>query len=99
MSELSPPAFRRFVLERILDLTGVSGVGAVALGCVFPSGRVVTQWRETAEVGPGSIAVYDSLDQVVAIHGHDGSTVIRFIDRPDPVLVLGGEAGELVPAA
>jgi hypothetical protein len=92
--QLSGPAFRRFALYRVEDLTGVSGVGVVALGLLWPSGKCAMQWRETKPVGPGAVALYDTLDQLLAIHGHDGRAVILWIDREEPVFVLApcGEA-------
>jgi len=80
------PAFRRFVLERVEDATGVSGVGIVAAGVELPSGRCVTQWRATDEVGHGSVVVYDNLLQVVAIHGHQGRTRVVHLDDERPVI-------------
>lgn len=87
--ELRVPSFRRFALERTVDETGISGTGIVACGVVFPSGRAVTQWRSTDGVPMGSIAIYDSLEQLIAIHGHGGRTVIRFLDRVEPILLAG----------
>lgn len=80
--------FRRFALERVADPTGLSGVGIVALGVAPPSGRCVMQWRTTDAVGPGSTSIYDSLAQLVAIHGHGGATVVRWIDRAEPLFLV-----------
>jgi len=63
-----------FELRRDVDETGVSGTGTVARGVVFDSGTVVLTWL-TAHT---SLAVYGSIDDVVAIHGHNGATrVVR----------------------
>ena len=86
----STPQFRRFVLERRLDVNGVSGSGIVAAGVVFPSGKCVTQWRATPEIPVGSVVFYDTIAQIVAIHGHDGATVIRFLDSFFQSMEAGG---------
>lgn len=91
--------FRRFALERVTDETGLSGVGIVAVGVALPSGRLVMQWRTTAEVGPGSLAIYDSLAQLVAIHGHAGATVVRWVDRVEPIFLLSSLAERFAPAS
>ena len=67
---------RRFHLVRDEDESGVSGVGLVAWGCVFPDGKAVLRWC----VELTSTAVYDSVDELVAIHGHNGRTRIEWVD-------------------
>ena len=67
---------RRFVLERKEDVTGISGTGIVAEGCLFDNGKVSLSWLTEVT----SVCVYDSLADVEAIHGHQGSTVIVFVD-------------------
>ena len=67
---------RRFKLVRDKDHSGISGTGHVADGVVFPSGKTVICWR----VITSSIVVYDCPDHVEAIHGHNGSTRIEWID-------------------
>jgi hypothetical protein len=67
---------RRFVLERADDVTGVSGTGTVADGVLWPDGKVTLCWRGEHR----SIAVWDSMIDAVAIHGHDGKTKLVFID-------------------
>lgn len=65
---------RTFKLVRTTDVSGVSGTGIVAEGVEFSSGKCslawVTQYR--------SVAVYDSIHELEAIHGHDGATVIEW---------------------
>lgn len=65
-----------FALVRTEDESGISGEGVVALGICFPepNGRVVLGWL-TSE---NSVAVYDDLDAVQRIHGHDGATRLAF---------------------
>ena len=58
-------------LVREQDPTGVSGIGNVADGVVTPRGKVVLWWNSEVT----SVAVYDSLEDVMKIHGHNGQTV------------------------
>jgi hypothetical protein len=67
----------RFVLVRDEDLTGVSGTGVVAEGIVFTSGLVVIHWLRE----PFSMGLYQSLEDVIFIHGHGGRTKMQFIDQ------------------
>lgn len=70
---------RRFVLRRQEDETGVSGTGDVADGCVFPDGVAVLHWRGDL----ASTAVYRSVQEVEAIHGHGGRTLLVFADEEE----------------
>jgi hypothetical protein len=67
----------RFVLVRDEDVTGVSGTGVVAEGIVFTSGLVVIHWLRE----PFSMGLYQSLEDVIFIHGHGGRTKMQFIDQ------------------
>ena len=67
---------RRFVLIRAEDLTGVSGTGEVAEGTVFSSGLAVIRWLQE----PYAMGVYQNLDDVISVHGHEGRTQLQFID-------------------
>lgn len=67
---------RRFVLYRREDESGVSGVGVVAEGVQFSNGKCVLAWTTERP----SIAIYESVEDVEQIHGHDGGTLIRWID-------------------
>jgi DNA polymerase-3 subunit epsilon len=63
-----------FKLNRKTDPTGISGTGVVAAGCVLPSGKVVLEWR-----GPrASITLHENIENVIAIHCHNGATVIEW---------------------
>jgi len=63
-----------FVLKREEDVSGVSGIGIVAEGVKFSTGKCVLLWV-TAHT---SVAIYDNLDELMAIHGHDGKTKISW---------------------
>jgi hypothetical protein len=67
---------KRFQLARDVDITGVSGVGIVADGVEFPDGATVIRWRGERQ----STVVWPSIDDVKAIHGHNGATRIEWID-------------------
>jgi hypothetical protein len=67
-----------FYLVRKEDVTGISGVGKVAQGVQFDSGRCVLEWLTAV----ASMAVYQSIDDVIAIHGHNGSTVVEWQNHP-----------------
>ena len=66
---------RMFQLLRDEDVSGVSGVGRVAVGVVFPSGKVVIEWLGSDT----TFGIYDRLDHVERIHGHGGKTRIVFV--------------------
>jgi hypothetical protein len=73
-----PAKARFFVLFRNEDVSGVSGTGVVAEGCVFSNGRVALQWRSN---GLESIAIHESIESLEQIHGHGGRTHIMFLDE------------------
>lgn len=65
-------SMKRFVLDRKVDHSGVSGTGIVAEGIVFSNGKVAMTWTKP----PFSMNFYDDLEDVEDIHGHEGSTEI-----------------------
>lgn len=67
---------RRFHLRRNSDATGISGTGIVASGVQFKDGKCSMQWNTEVR----SICIYDNIDDLMYIHGHDGSTVLVWID-------------------
>lgn len=68
--------FRRFHLQRDEDVSGTSGIGIVAEGCLFSTGKVVINWTVTYR----SVAIYDSLAEMERIHGHQGRTKVIWLD-------------------
>lgn len=65
---------RAFDLIRYQDESKVSGTGRVAEGFEFEDGTVALRWR-----GPrSSTNVYQSVEDVSAIHGHGGSTRVVY---------------------
>lgn len=88
------PAVSPFVLRRKEDVTGVSGTGVVADGVLFPAAGqsvCVVRWRGDQ----GSTVVWDRLEDVKAIHGHDGRTAIEVM----PVGELIGALKETIDIA
>jgi hypothetical protein len=63
------------------DVSGVSGIGRVAVGVIFPSGKVVVEWLGADT----TFGIYDRLDHVERIQGHGGKTRILFVGNALPV--------------
>ncbi|WP_206313052.1 hypothetical protein [Streptomyces sp. JB150] len=87
---MTDPIPRLFVLRRDRDITGVSGPGDVADGVQWPDGSVVLRWRERP-----STAVWDSLELMLSVHGHDGATRVVFHDEQDRARAAAGRAYQL----
>jgi hypothetical protein len=62
-----------FHLVRHEDVSGVSGTGRVAEGVEFTDGPVVIRWFGD---NPSTV-IWESLDAAMAVHGHDGRTVVE----------------------
>ena len=78
---------RRFELFRREDESGVSGTGVVALGVMWPDGHCALRWQTERR----STAVYTSVEDLIAIHGHEGRTIVRWIDAADDDNLVGFE--------
>jgi len=74
VTDNSSSKLRVFQLLRDEDPSGVSDVGRVAVGVVFPSGKVVLEWLGSHS----TFGIYDDLRRVEHIHGHGGKTRIVF---------------------
>ncbi len=68
---------RRFILVRDEDVSEMSGVGFVAEGVCFWDGSCAMRWRTNIR----STTIYDSVDDLLALHGHEGRTTIKWIDK------------------
>lgn len=69
---------RPFRLIRELDVSGVSGTGAVAEGVEFSDGTVALRWLTA---WPTSVVFHDrGMAAVEAVHGHNGSTRIEWVN-------------------
>lgn len=69
-------AVRRFKLVRKVDVSGVSGTGHVADGVIFHDGTTVVHWRTEHT----STIVFATYSDMIAIHGHGGSTEVEWVD-------------------
>lgn len=67
---------RRFVLDRREDPSGVSGTGVVANGVQWPDGAVSLRWLGEDP----AFANWDSIEAVERVHGHNGLTVVEWLD-------------------
>lgn len=86
-----------FELVRYVDVSGVSGTGTIAEGCVFTDGSVALRWHGSNP----STAIWPNLDSIIAVHGHRGATVVRWLDvsEMEPVPgtdLLPGEVAHLL---
>lgn len=70
---------RRFLLKRTEDPTGISGVGIVAEGVLFSNMRCVLHWLSDV----GSIGIYDTPEEMMEIHGHEGATRVLWCQDDD----------------
>lgn len=76
MMEHTVKAPALFLLVRDEDETGVSGTGVVAKGVELPNGSCLMKWV----VGPAySIVVYETIKELITIHGHNGKTRIEYL--------------------
>lgn len=74
---------KTFKLIRDVDHTGLSGTGTVAEGVEFSDGTVALRWLDIDHdsenyqrgVRPTTV-IHESIDAVIALHGHNGSTRI-----------------------
>lgn len=77
----------RFRLNRLEDVSGVSGTGIVAEGTLWTDGSVAVRWvTETP-----CTAIWDNLEALMAVHGHGGCTVVEWIDPPAGMPLVGWE--------
>jgi hypothetical protein len=76
---------RRFLLNRAADPSGVSGLGVVATGCLFPDGSCVLRWHRSVR----STVLYDTMEDLLAVHGHGGATTVQFLDPAEPADTAG----------
>lgn len=65
---------KRGVVERDVDVSGVTGTGKVSTFCINDDGRIVIFW-------PSGHGYFDSLEEAVKVHGHNGKT--RFVVLDD----------------
>jgi hypothetical protein len=76
---------KRFWLDRVSDISGTSGTGRVAEGVVFSNGWCAMHWLSKYT----SVAFYQSVAELEAIHGHNGATVVVFEEPAQALATLG----------
>lgn len=76
LNPLTAVTGRRFVLKRNEDETGISGQGVVAEGIEFSTGWCALSWMTAAH----SVGVYGNIKELQRIHGHNGRTVVEWMD-------------------
>lgn len=67
---------KRFVLNRTVDVSGVSGTGVVAQGVQFDDGNVAIRWMSQSP----STVIWNSVEDAMAVHGHGGLTELEWLD-------------------
>jgi hypothetical protein len=70
-----------FVLVRDKDVTGRSGTGVVAEGVVFTDGFAILKWLRA----PYALGIYESVEALISVHGHEGNTHVEFIEKSTSV--------------
>jgi hypothetical protein len=67
---------RTFELQRDVDVTGISGTGVVAQGVEFDDGTVVVRWLKRQDVIEPTTVIHPTMDNVLALHAHGGSSQV-----------------------
>lgn len=70
---------RLFILQRHLDVSGVSGVGPVAEGVEWSDGTVSLRWKGDH---PSTTFWQAGIPAIEAIHGHGGATEVLYLSEP-----------------
>lgn len=79
-SEKPDSPLRWYALDRLNDVTGISGTGIIAFALVLEHG-VLVFW----DTGWQTMSWFPDMETVLDVHGHNGNTVpvrIVAIDRP-----------------
>lgn len=66
---------KRFYLNRLVDESGMSGLGKVAEGVVLPNGCAVMWWLKE----PYSIQMYKSIEDLHYIHRHGKNNTTELV--------------------
>lgn len=70
------PRPRLFELYRHQDVSGVTGTGTVAWGVEWPDKTATLRWHGEHP----ATAVWPNVEEILAVHGHEGATVLRWLD-------------------
>ncbi|MEU4410707.1 hypothetical protein AB0F88_39905 [Streptosporangium sp. NPDC023963] len=82
---------RRFQLVRDRDVTGVSGVGIVADGVLWPDNTVSIRWRGDRP----SIVHWSHIDDALHVHGHGGATRFEWLDNGTTMTLIKPDLDQL----
>lgn len=69
---------RTFHLDRKVDMSMVSGTGRVAEGVEFSDGQCIIHWLTKMH----SIGIYENVQTLIDVHGHEGQTVVTWDRKP-----------------
>jgi hypothetical protein len=71
---------RMYYLCRKEDVSGTSGTGHIAELAEFDDGAVVVRWvAEMNAVGVASTTVFESINDLLKVHGHEGRTHVDLV--------------------
>lgn len=71
-----------FRLNRKEDVHDISGASpSIAYGVILNNGKAILTWRTEYS----SVAVYDSIEVLEAIHGHEGRTTVEYFQLSKPM--------------
>jgi hypothetical protein len=80
-----------YYLCRKEDVSGTSGTGHVAEVAEFDDGTVVVRWtRDRNAVRIASTTVFNCMDDLLKVHGHEGKTDVELVVDSDQVADLTG---------
>lgn len=65
---------KTFVLQRQVDVSGISGTGIVAEGVLWEDGTCTIRWKGDRP----SIVHWQSIEHAESVHGHGGHTMFVF---------------------
>jgi hypothetical protein len=82
MTEPAAITPRLFLLQRHLDVTGVSGVGPIAEGVEWSDGTVSLRWKGDT---PSTTFWQAGIPAVEAVHGHGGATEVLYLTDRKPL--------------
>ncbi|AEO93507.1 gp248 [Bacillus phage G] len=77
LKKTSKEKLSEYFLQRNEDFSGVSGTGVVAKGVILPSGKCVHEWSNSYVQ---SLNMYPNIKAVEHIHGHEGRTIVKFVE-------------------
>jgi hypothetical protein len=69
---------KTYFLCRAKDISGKSGTGRVAQVAEFDDGTAVLHWSaDTNSSGVSSTEIFNSVDDLLKVHGHEGRTILE----------------------